>query len=119
MVWVHFAANIHWLLTFVGAQRRTRRSLKKLYPFFGTNLSISQLLRAPSELKHECFARVRVYNLHGADSRVNDVQWRTNPDCISAVPNMEGRSVGLIINRISLRLLPARNDGVVATGAKM
>src|ERR1700704_6837291 len=44
MFWVHIAANAHWLLTFVGAQRSARRSLEKLYPLLGTKLSVRQLL---------------------------------------------------------------------------
>src|SRR6476660_1065374 len=97
MFWVRIAANVHWLLTFFGAQRWTRRSLQKLHPFLGTNLSVSQLLRRHLELKHECFARVRVYNLHGANNDANDIRWHANPSCLSAVPQAVGRERGLII----------------------
>src|SRR6476620_10781798 len=97
MFWVRIAANVHWLLTFFGAQRWTRRSLQKLHPLLGTKLSVSQLLRRHLELKHECFARVRVYSLHGAESRLDDIRWRANPGCESAVPKMDGRDRGLVI----------------------
>jgi glycosyltransferase involved in cell wall biosynthesis/lauroyl/myristoyl acyltransferase len=97
MVWARVAANAHWLLTFVGAQRRTRRSMEKMHPALDSNLSVSQLLRRHLELKHECFARVRVYNLHGPSTPRNDIHWQTNSSCISAKPKMEGRERGLII----------------------
>src|SRR5882757_10343425 len=97
MFWVRIAANAHWLLTFVGAQRSARRSLKKLYPLLGTKLSVTQLLRRHLELKHECFARVRVYSLHGAESRLDDIRWRANPGCESAIPKMDGRERGLVV----------------------
>jgi glycosyltransferase involved in cell wall biosynthesis/lauroyl/myristoyl acyltransferase len=95
--WVRIAANAHWLLTFVGAQRAARRSLEKFHPLLGTKLSVSQLLRRHLELKHECFARVRVYSLHGAESRLSDIRWRANPDCEYAIPKMDGRDRGLVI----------------------
>jgi glycosyltransferase involved in cell wall biosynthesis/lauroyl/myristoyl acyltransferase len=97
MYWVRIAANAHWLLTFVGAQSSARRSLEKFYPLLGTKLSVSQLLRRHLELKHECFARVRVYSLHGAQGRVSDIRWRANPGCESAIPKMDGRDRGLVI----------------------
>src|SRR3954467_5791004 len=95
--WVRIAANAHWLLTFAGAQGAARRSLEKFYPLLGTKLSVSQLLRRHLELKHECFARVRVYSLHGAESRLSDIRWRANPACESAIPKMDGRDRGLVI----------------------
>lgn len=97
MYWVRIAANAHWLLTFVGAQGAARRSLEKFQPLLGTKLSVSQLLRRHLELKHECFARVRVYSLHGAESRLDDIRWRANPGCESAVPKMDDRNRGLVI----------------------
>jgi glycosyltransferase involved in cell wall biosynthesis/lauroyl/myristoyl acyltransferase len=97
LVWVRLAANVHWLLTFLGAQRATRRSLEKLHPLLGTNLSVSAILRRHLELKHECFARVRVYNLHGANSRLVDIRWHADPSCLPAVPKMENRDRGLVV----------------------
>src|SRR3982750_1180278 len=55
MYWVRIAANAHWLLTFLGAQRAARRSFERFCPLLGTKLSVSQLLRRHLELKHECF----------------------------------------------------------------
>src|SRR5215211_609349 len=90
MYWVRIAANAHWLLTFVGAQSSARRSLEKFYPLLGTKLSVSQLLRRHLHLKHECFARVRVYSLQATERRLSDISWRSNPGCQTAVPKMEG-----------------------------
>src|SRR5215213_2396164 len=97
MYWVRIAANAHWLLTFVGAQRSARRSLEKFYPLLGTKLSVSQLLRRHLHLKHECFARVRVYSLQATERRLSDISWRANPGCQTAVPKMEGRDRWLVI----------------------
>ncbi|HEX3600794.1 MAG TPA: hypothetical protein VHU84_11670, partial [Lacipirellulaceae bacterium] len=97
IVWVRLAANLHWLLTFIGAQRATRRAMVRLHPVLGTHLTVSQMLRRHLQMKHECFARVRVYNLHGAHSEASNVQWRVHPDCVSAVPVTEGRERGLVI----------------------
>lgn len=96
MVWVRFAANLHWLLTFVGAQRSARRALASMQPYFDTRLSVSQILRRHLLLKHECFARVRVYSLHAARSQASDVTWRCAPDCAAALPTGT-RERGLII----------------------
>lgn len=96
MTWVRVAANAHWLLTFVGAQRAARRSLETMHPYFQTHLSVSQILRRHLRLKHECFARVRVYSLHAAQGDQADFQWRCNPNCTAALPPPE-RSRGLII----------------------
>jgi lauroyl/myristoyl acyltransferase len=97
LAWVRLAANVHWLMTFFGAQRSTRRSLEKMHHLLNTDLSVSAILRRHLEMKHECFARVRVYNLHGADSRLKDIHWRANPNCAADVPNMQERDRGLII----------------------
>jgi lauroyl/myristoyl acyltransferase len=97
MAWVRIGADVHWLLTFVGAQRPARRSIEQLRNSFDADLSVSEILFEHLLLKHECFARVRVYNLHGASSRRNDVRWQTERTCLPAVPTMEGRKGGLII----------------------
>ncbi len=94
-VWVRVAATIHWLLTFVGAQRPTRRALEQVYPQLGTNLAVSQLLRRHLQMKHECFAWVRVYGLHGA-RRPTGVHWRVAPQCLSAKADIEAHERGLI-----------------------
>jgi glycosyltransferase involved in cell wall biosynthesis/lauroyl/myristoyl acyltransferase len=96
MIWVRLAANAHWLLTFVGAQASARRALTSMHPYFDTKLSVSQILRRHLLLKHECFARVRVYSMHAADNPQNDIEWRCNPDCAEALPAGE-RERGLII----------------------
>ena len=96
MTWVRLAANIHWLLTFVGAQRAERRALKTMQPYFNTRLSVSQILRRHLLLKHECFARVRVYSLHAADNAQNDIEWRCNAACETALPKHD-RDRGLIV----------------------
>lgn len=96
MGWVRFAAHVHWLLTFVGAQRSARQALRSMHPYFHTNMSVSQILRRHLLLKHECFARVRVYSLHASGSDDLAFQWRCHPECISAIPSHE-RERGLII----------------------
>ncbi|MBA3481075.1 MAG: glycosyltransferase [Pirellulales bacterium] len=96
MTWVRLAANVHWLLTFVGAQASARRALTSMRPYFDTHLSVSQILRRHLLLKHECFARVRVYSMHAANNPQSDVQWRCNPDCVDALPKGD-RERGLII----------------------
>jgi glycosyltransferase involved in cell wall biosynthesis/lauroyl/myristoyl acyltransferase len=97
LAWVRLAANVHWLLTFLGAQRSTRRSLERMHPLLGTNLSVSAILRKHLEMKHECFARVRVYNLHGAVNRLADIDWRPHSSRSQDVPTMEGRERGLVV----------------------
>jgi glycosyltransferase involved in cell wall biosynthesis len=84
--WVRLAANVHWLLTFVGAQRAARRSLAEMRPYFNTQLSVRQIVRRHLLLKHECFARVRVYNAAGPIDPEFDVQWQVDPACQAAVP---------------------------------
>jgi glycosyltransferase involved in cell wall biosynthesis/lauroyl/myristoyl acyltransferase len=96
MGWVRFAAHVHWLLTFVGAQRSARQALRSMSPYFHTKLSVSQILRRHLLLKHECFARVRVYSLHTSDSDELAFKWRCHPECISAIPSHE-RERGMII----------------------
>jgi lauroyl/myristoyl acyltransferase len=97
LAWVRLAANVHWLLTFLGAQRSTRRSLEKMHPLLGTNLSVSAILRRHLEMKHECFARVRVYNLHGAENRLADILWKPHPSCLQDIPTIESRDCGLVV----------------------
>jgi glycosyltransferase involved in cell wall biosynthesis len=96
MIWVRLAANAHWLLTFAGAQRSARKALENMSPFFQTRLSISQILRRHLHVKHECFARARVYNVHGGDAQPSDLEWRINPTCVDAAPLKE-RQRGLIV----------------------
>jgi glycosyltransferase involved in cell wall biosynthesis/lauroyl/myristoyl acyltransferase len=97
IAWVRLTANIHWLTTFVGAQRSTRQALQRLHPLLGTELSVSAILRRHLQLKHECFARVRVYNLHGADGRLKDIEWQAHPSCVSSIPEMNDRERGLVV----------------------
>jgi glycosyltransferase involved in cell wall biosynthesis len=96
MVWVRCAANLHWLLTFFGAQRSARRAIAEMKPHFNTSLSVSSILRRHLLLKHECFARVRVYSLHAADGKRDDMQWICSPECVDALPGAT-RDRGLII----------------------
>jgi glycosyltransferase involved in cell wall biosynthesis len=94
--WTRFTANVHWLLTFVGAQRSTRRALTHLRPYFDTKLSVSQILRKHLLVKHECFARVRVWNSHGSLTKPHDLHWSLNEACIAAAPRLP-LNRGLII----------------------
>lgn len=96
MLWVRCAANIHWLLTFVGAQRSAREAIARMHPFFSVNVSVSQILRRHLLLKHECFARVRVFSLHAGDGRDADMQWQCSPESAAALPGPE-RERGLVI----------------------
>ncbi|QDT74100.1 glycosyltransferase [Lacipirellula limnantheis] len=96
MVWVRCAANMHWLLTFVGAQRSARGAIAAMRPYFECRDSVSQILRRHLLLKHECFARVRVYSLHAADGRESDMQWHCGPESTAALPTGE-RQRGLVI----------------------
>ena len=50
----------HWLLTFVGAQKATRRALERMRPQFETTLPIRTMLRKYLEGKHHHFV---LYNL--------------------------------------------------------
>jgi glycosyltransferase involved in cell wall biosynthesis/lauroyl/myristoyl acyltransferase len=88
MRWVRVAANVHWLLTFVGAQRGARRALASMHPYFDARASVSQILRRHLRMKHECFARARVYNVNvrQEDRQADDLRWRLNPECADAAP---------------------------------
>lgn len=66
LAWARFVARVHWLVTFVGVHRDARRNLAALHPRFRGGASVSTILRRHLEMKHECFARVRVYHQHGA-----------------------------------------------------
>ena len=96
MKWVRCAANIHWLLTFVGAQRSARGAIEAMSPYFDCRESVSYILRRHLQLKHECFARVRVYSLHAADGRGSDMHWNCSPESVAALPS-EDRERGLVI----------------------
>jgi glycosyltransferase involved in cell wall biosynthesis len=96
MSWVRCAANIHWLLTFVGAQRSARGAIAAMSPYFDCKASVSYILRRHLQLKHECFARVRVYSLHAADGRGSDMHWNCSPECAAALPT-KNRERGLVI----------------------
>ncbi len=97
LVWVRMVARLHYLLTFVGAQRATRQVLTQMHRYFDTKLSISEILRKHLEMKHECFARVRVYNMHGATTLPKDIHWEINQDSPAGLPQMEGRTHGLVM----------------------
>ena len=96
MAWVRCAANIHWLLTFVGAQRTARGAIAAMSPYFDCKASVSHVLRRHLQLKHECFARVRVYSLHAAGGRDADMHWNCSPESAAALPR-EKRERGLVI----------------------
>ncbi|MBA4107335.1 MAG: hypothetical protein C0485_16440 [Pirellula sp.] len=96
MAWVRCAANIHWLLTFVGAQRSARGAIAAMSPYFDCKASVSHILRRHLLLKHECFARVRVYSLHAAGGRDADMHWNCSPESVAALPK-EKRERGLVI----------------------
>ncbi|HEX6963130.1 MAG TPA: glycosyltransferase [Lacipirellula sp.] len=96
MRWVRLAASLHWILTFVGAQRSARRALASMRPYFHTRLSVSQILRRHLLLKHECFARARVYNSEGPIAPEHDLRWQCHPACAEAVPD-SSRERGLLV----------------------
>lgn len=97
MAWVRLSARVHWLLTFVGAQRGMRQRLEDLSPFLLCPESVSEILYKHLLLKHECFARVRVYNLHGKKTSRYDVQFKLDPRCVDTLPQAEGRERGLVV----------------------
>jgi lauroyl/myristoyl acyltransferase len=97
LLWARVAARVHWLLTFVGAQRAARTSLALLKPVFDTELSVSAIMRKHLEMKHECFARVRVYGLHGAKSTWDDIHWTTDPNTAQRHAKRRSCGRGLII----------------------
>jgi glycosyltransferase involved in cell wall biosynthesis len=98
MAWVRVAANLHWLLTSIGAQGGARRALASMHPYFDVRLSVSQIVRRHLLMKHECFARARVYNVNvrKADREPGDLRWRLNPECAAAAPHGKPER-GLII----------------------
>ena len=64
--------------------------------FFDCKASVSQILRRHLLLKHECFARVRVYSLHAAGRSGNDMHWSCSPETVAALPRA-ARDRGLVI----------------------
>jgi len=97
LAWARLAARGHWLLTFVGAQRSTRRALEHFHPMVGSSCSVSTLLRKHLEMKHECFARVRVYHHHGAESLGDAIQWIVHPNSPGRMPKIKDRDNGLLL----------------------
>ncbi len=97
MHWARFAARIHWLLSFAGAQRAARRTLLEMAPLFRCRESVSEILLKHLELKHECFARVRVYGLQGADIGLNSIHWEVDASRRDVIPEFVNRGRGLIV----------------------
>jgi lauroyl/myristoyl acyltransferase len=54
-------AWVHWGLTVLGAERRTRRAIARARPAFTTTLPMAAILRRHLELKHQHFAEWYLY----------------------------------------------------------
>lgn len=96
MAWVYCAAHIHWALSFVGAQRPARESLAAMAPHFQTRLSVSQILRRHLLMKHQCFARARVYSVKANADSQQRLRWTCNEQCRDALPRPD-RKEGMIV----------------------
>lgn len=95
--WARFVARLHWLLTFFGAQAAARENIARLRPFFDTDASVATILRRHLEIKHEAFARVRVYHLHGPDSERRQLRWEPTPESEAALASTREAGGGLIV----------------------
>lgn len=87
--WAQFTARVHWILTFLGAQKRVRKTLAGLKPVLDTRLTVSQLLRKYLEVKHHSFAEWRLSVTPGGRIYQRD-HYRVLPD------ETEARLRGLI-----------------------
>jgi len=95
--WARTAGRLHWLLTFVGAQRSVRATLERMYPNFRSDLSVRTILRKHLELKHECFARTKLFNQQLLDGDNDGIVWEVDPAVANRVQQIRASGQGLII----------------------
>jgi glycosyltransferase involved in cell wall biosynthesis/lauroyl/myristoyl acyltransferase len=95
--WARGVGRLHWLLTFLGAQRSVRNVLRELHPQFETTRSVSSILRKHLELKHECFARFKLFNRRRCDERACDLKWELDREVRAKFDGARTSGKGLII----------------------
>ncbi len=95
--WARTVGRLHWLLTFVGAQRPARAALEKMHASFRTDLPLRTILRKHLELKHECFARTKLFNQQLPTGASDGIVWDVDPAVASRVQQLRASGQGLII----------------------
>jgi glycosyltransferase involved in cell wall biosynthesis/lauroyl/myristoyl acyltransferase len=95
--WARTVGRLHWLLTFVGAQQAVRTAFERMYTNFRTDLSLRTVLRKHLELKHECFARTKLFNSQQLTGANDGIAWEVEPAIASGVQQIRASGQGLII----------------------
>ena len=95
--WARTVGRLHWLLTFVGAQRAVRVAFERMSPNFPSDLSVRTILRKHLELKHECFARTKLFNRQLLTGANDGIVWEVDPAVASRVQQIRASGQGLII----------------------
>jgi hypothetical protein len=96
-IWARGMARVHWLLTFVGAQRSVRGILHELHPNFETQLCVPAIVRKHLELKHECFARFKLFNRRQQSGGDSGLIWEVDPEMTATFDRAGSSPNGLII----------------------
>ena len=95
-LWARGLARLHWLLTFLGAQRSVRNILRAVHPQLQTDLSLSSIVRKHLELKHECFARFKLFN-RPAEGSSGELTWELDSNMRAKFERAKSSGKGLII----------------------
>ncbi len=95
--WARGTGRIHWLLTYLGAQRTTRAILENLHPHLQTSLSVSTILRKHLEMKHEYFARIKLFNCGGDSTRQSELVWEFSPTLTEQINRLATSDTPLIL----------------------
>ncbi len=80
MHWVGLVANLHWLLTFVGLQRRALIAIREASPYLACPYGPRSILRKHLIFKHRCFAELHSVNRRPSDKEEErDLTRRIDP----------------------------------------
>jgi hypothetical protein len=96
-VWARGVARVHWLLTFVGAQGSVRTMLHELHTSFETEVAVPVILRKHLELKHECFARFKLFNRRQGRGGNSGLIWEVDPQMAALFERAKSPPNGLVI----------------------
>jgi Bacterial lipid A biosynthesis acyltransferase len=95
--WARCMGRLHWLLSFLGVQREIRKTLENSHPCLRTNHSVSIIVRKHLELKHECFARLKLFNAPQTSAARSTLVWEVDQKSAKCFCEMNSSDKGLVL----------------------
>ena len=95
--WIGMVATVHWLATFLGANRHTLAVLRRMHPHLDIKISPREILRRHLNFKHHCFAEQRAFALSEQWKQTAAHDWNADGNQLETMQELFQNQRGAII----------------------